>query len=29
MEEIGDDLELNPKKKTFEQKTAGHKYIHV
>lgn len=29
MEEIGDGLELNPKKKTFEQKTAGHNYIHV
>jgi len=29
MEELGDDLEINPKKKTFEEKTAGYKHIHV
>lgn len=29
IEELGDDLELYPKKKTFDHETAGHKDIHV
>lgn len=29
IEDLGDDLELNPKKKTFDQETTGHKDIHV